>query len=482
MFKLSRSAPLPPGPTLDEIEEAIKKGESFFTLDCPLHFTKKYGEFFRIPTLKRFYCITGKEGFEHILKTKSSDYSKNNLYYTRMKALFGKSLLVTEGSYWKNRRKISQPAFQPSMIKNYVPAFIECSQSFIAELSGNSKLPGNPNPSKPMNVLTLMNHLTLNIAFKIFCGNAVSNSILKSVSRCTYFGNWYVSHAFFISPFKPTFNNLRFYYLAYRLNRHLLKIIRDRREILGFNGTEASENQVDKTYQEKQEQQENQDLLDRLLFAKNEDNTRPLTDKEILAEFKTLLLTGHETTAAGLTWMWYLLASYPKYREELEAELEAVLGGRPPEMEDLPNLPLLRAIVLETFRLYPPIWSLARSSLQEDTIYGFPISKKSLIILHIYALHRNPNYWEHPNEFYPPRFLGEAFKKIPSFAYLPFGFGQRICIANNLGVIESMIVAGTIAQKMRFEKTKKTKAVPEPCISLRPKGGIWMNAIFRKPA
>jgi cytochrome P450 len=471
--------PSPPGPTKTEIMEALEKKEAFFTLDAPIHFTQKYGEFFRIPTLKRFYCVTGAKGFEHILKTKGSQYNKNNIYYSRMKAIFGNSILVTEGSHWKHRRKISQPAFQLGMIKNYSSMFVEECQSFVQEFtSAPTKL------EKPVNVLTLMNHLTLSIALKLFCGQTFSKPIINRISKATYFGNWYVSHALFIKPWKPTFNNIRFYYLTHRLNKTLLAIIRERRAkraTVTANNSSETEHQIhsDATSHNDSQTSESFDLLDLLLAANNEDNTRPLTDHEVLDEFKTLLLTGHETTAAGLTWMWYLLALHPHYRKLVEEELATVLGGRPPQMEDLPQLPLLKAVILETFRLYPPIWSLARSSLKEDVIQDFAVPQKSLIILHIYALHRNPKYWDRPNEFNPYRFMGEAFKQIPTFAYLPFGFGPRICIANNLGVIESMFVAATLLQQLHFKTISKTKAIPEPCISLRPKKGIWMKSVLK---
>ncbi len=136
---------------------------------------------------------------------------------------------------------------------------------------------------------------------------------------------------------------------------------------------------------------------------------------------------------------------------------------------------MLRAIVCETFRLYPPIWSVFRTNIQEDEIGGYTFKEKSLFFLNFFALHRNPEYWENPSEFNPHRFLGEDFKKQKPFSYLPFSSGPRICIANHFAMIETMLMAATLAQKLHFELCPKLKVSPEPCISLRPKGKLWMT-------
>lgn len=435
----------PPGPSFSEIAEALEKGEAYGTLDYPASLTERFGELIYMPGQ---YLVTGAVGFEHVLKTLPHHYSKHNLFYTRMKPLFGNSLLLTEGEVWKSHRKIAQPAFQPGMVKNYLPIIIEECLAFCRTY----KIKG---PSE-INLLAAMNLLTLKIALKLFCSQTFSNDSLKKLGKTIHFANWYVSHHFIIKPWRPSLKSFRFYFLMRYMNQFLLTIIRERRK----------------------QKNPPQDLLSFLMFSKEEIESHYLTDAEILDEFKTLLLTGHETTACGLTWMWYLLSENPEYLTLLQEELSEVLGEDLPSYEDLNRLPVLKAIVCETFRLYPPIWCLARKTIKPDTLLGYSIPPKSLLILNIYALHRNPIYWEDPNAFYPPRFFEEAPKRHPC-AYLPFSVGPRTCIANHFGMVETLLTAAILAQHLRFEKIKKTKAIPEPCISLRPKGGLWMKVVSK---
>jgi len=448
-----------------EFRRASKGREAYGALTFPVQLTQKYGEILYLRAARQ-YLITGPIGFEHILKTHAQNYSKCNFFYNRMKPLFGKSLLVSDGQPWKQHRQIAQPAFQMAMIKRYAPVITNCCETFC------EKMQSNTSKSKQHNLLALMSTLTLEIALKLFCGKTLPDFQMKKLGKAIHFGNWHVSHALFIKPWIPTPHNLRFYYLTHLMDRILLDLIQERRQMLASAGllnpnpsTAISSHAL------------TTDLLGLLITHGQENPAGMLSDDEILAEFKTLLLTGHETTACGLTWMWHLLAKYPEHLPYLERELETIIGNRTPALDDYHELPILKAILSETFRLYPPIWSMARTSQSADSIQGYPIPKNALITLNVYALHRNPRYWQNPNTFYPPRFFGENENTQHPFTYLPFSTGPRNCIASHLGMIESMLIVATIAKHLRFEYKRKTKVYPypEPCISLRPKGGLWMQ-------
>lgn len=451
---------LPPGPSLFSLFEIIRNDDVFISLRYPLRLMEKYGSICKLPFAKNTYLVCGAQEMEEILKTKAQNFNKENFLYRRLRILFGKSLLVTDGAYWKHRRKISQPALQMNKIKNYAPLMVAACNSLINKLLFNTK-----NKMNKVNIVSLMNLASLNLTCKLFSGEELSTSTLEKLGKGVYFNNWYLTHSMFIRPWKLSLNNLRFYYARYCLDKILLAVIRKRRQKLEKLSMIASE--------------QDEDLLQMLLTAKDETETRGLTDQEILNEYKTLILTGHETTAAGLSWMWYLLAKYPYYRNLLEEELQEVLGDRSPTLDDLPKLNMLRAIICETFRLYPPIWSVFRTNIEKEEIGGFELPANSVFILNFFALHRNPEYWENPSEFNPERFLGEALKNQKTFAFLPFSSGPRICIANHFAMIESLLMAATLAQKLRFELYPNLEVYPEPCVSLRPKGNLWMTVTPR---
>jgi cytochrome P450 len=465
----SESLPRPPGPSLLDLFEIFNKDDVFVNLEYPLRLMQKYGPLCKLPFARNTYLVSGPREMEEILKTKAHQFNKANFLYRRLRILFGKSLLVTDGAYWKHRRKISQPAFQMNKIKEYAPHMTDACLRMIDTLLKK--------PKNKIDMVSLMNLTSLNLTFKLFCGEEISSKALKQLGKSVYYSNWYLTHTMFIRPWKLTYNNFRFFFTIHHLNYILLKMIRNRRaKLKNLAQEKIEENKADKPRHEKTIPN---DLMQMLIDANNEDDTAPLTDREILNEYKTLILTGHETTAAGLSWMWYLLAKYPYYRDLLEEELARVLGGRTPTMEDLPNLNMLRAIICETYRLYPPIWSVFRTNTEANEISGYSLPANSTFILNFFVLHRNPEYWENPSEFNPHRFLGDALKKQDNFSFLPFSSGPRICIANHFAMIETMLMAATLAQKVRFELLPNSQIYPEPCVSLRPKGNLWMKAVPR---
>ncbi len=434
----------PPGPSWSDIRTEGSQSNAFWSIEYPLKLSEKYGEITYVSAFRQYF-ITGANGFEHILKANHRNYQRHQFFYkSRMQPLFGKSILVTEGDYWKHRRKIALPVYRQASMKSHFPIITKLSETLIA--NWQTKCPTQ------LNILTEMNRLTLKIAFKIFCNAEISEKKLRQIGAALKFCMWYSSHSMFIHPLKPTIGNLRFFWHLKRMDKILLEVI-------------------DERYKEPSEAP---DLLNHLLKATQIENpSQSLRRADILAEFKSHIITGHETTACTLSWMWYLLALHPAYRQLLEAELITVLNGRTPTLEDIPHLKITRAILFETFRLYPPIWSVARTNVEADTIGGFDIPKNSVLILHLYALHRNPNYWENPNDFRPERFLTEENTRHP-FAYLPFNAGPHTCIASHLGIMEAILLAAMISQQFRFELAPKTKVKLEPCISLRPLDGIKM--------
>src|SRR5207237_81052 len=114
---------------------------------------------------------------------------------------------------------------------------------------------------------------------------------------------------------------------------------------------------------------------------------------------------GHETVGAALAWAWSLLASHPEIQAELHEEASGRLHGRPPDADDLPHLPLARAVFEETMRLYPPAWGQPREAIADDDIDGYPIRAGTGIIVSQWLTHRHPDFWPNPDKFDPRRFL-----------------------------------------------------------------------------
>jgi cytochrome P450 len=220
--------------------------------------------------------------------------------------------------------------------------------------------------------------------------------------------------------------------------------------------------------------QETDDVLSRLLLARDEETGQGMDDQQVRDEVFTLLLAGHETTSNALAWTWYLLAQYPAIEQRLHAELNEVLGGRVPTSEDLPRLSYCRMVIEESMRLYPPAWSFSRNAVAEDKLGGYPIPPGSLIWLCPYTTHRHPAFWKQPEIFDPLRFTPENIASRPPYAYFPFGGGPRLCIGNAFALMEAQLILATVAQRYRLCLQAETRIDPEPLVTLRPRGGLPM--------
>jgi cytochrome P450 len=220
------------------------------------------------------------------------------------------------------------------------------------------------------------------------------------------------------------------------------------------------------------------DLLSLLLAAQDEETGVGMTDEQLKDEALTLLTAGHETVGAALSWTWYLLGRHPKVQEDLYDEVHGRLQGRSPTLEDLGELPLVRAVFEESMRLYPPAWGQPREAVADDEINGFSIPAKGTVTVNQWVTHRHPDFWDDPETFQPERFLpGHAER--PKFAYFPFGGGPRGCIGNTFAMLEGPLVLATIIRKFRVELVPGQLIVPDPTFTLRPRHGVQVRLSTR---
>ena len=196
------------------------------------------------------------------------------------------------------------------------------------------------------------------------------------------------------------------------------------------------------------------------------------TIRQLRDEILTLILAGHETTATALSWTWHLLSQNPSVQQKLETELREVLGGRPPTLADLRALNYTGMVLDESMRLYPPVWSIGRSPIDDDEIGGYRIPKKSMVMLSQYITHRHPIFWDEPDRFDPERFSLERSEGRPRYAFFPFAGGPRQCIGNIFALNEANLVLATVAQRYRIRVTPGHPIELQPLITLRPRYGI----------
>ncbi len=216
------------------------------------------------------------------------------------------------------------------------------------------------------------------------------------------------------------------------------------------------------------------DLLNLLLSAEDEHGKLGL--RRVRDEVTTFMLAGHETTANALAWTWYLLSQNHAARERMLEEIDTVLGGRRPTVEDIPRLPWTTACFQEGMRIYPPAWSIPRTAIADDEIDGHRIPRGATVIIPIYSIHHDERFWPEPETFDPERFLGQNAKGRHRSAYLPFGGGRRVCIGSSFALMEATLIMAMMSQRFVYDTVPDHPVEPEATLTLRPRYGVKMHA------
>jgi cytochrome P450 len=203
------------------------------------------------------------------------------------------------------------------------------------------------------------------------------------------------------------------------------------------------------------------------LHARDEDGSG-MTDRQLRDEAMTLFLAGHETTALALTYTLHALAEHPEVSEQLLAELREVLGDRPLSVADLPRLRFTEQVVQESMRLYPSAYAIGRQAIEPCEVGGYHLPAGCSVLMPQYVVHRDPRFYDDPERFHPQRWADGLLKRLPKYAYFPFGGGPRICIGNTFAMMEAVLVLATICRRWRMSRTSISPLRFRPRLTLVP--------------
>ena len=397
-----------------------------------------------------FYVVADPEGVKRVFLDNVANYPKTEMERRFFGVLFGNGLLSSDGDTWRAHRRTMAPSFAPPAVASYAPGMAEDAQAFAARWD---QLP----PGEPVDVARDMTRLTLQIISRaVFAtdGAALGEIMETSVSgamAATQVG---------LGDFIPGLSALR---MAQRKKRIAAV----------FTDLDAA---VARMIAEREASPGGHDLLSRLIAARDGETGVAMTAQEVRDQVVTIFVAGHETTAVAMSWIWYLLAMHPDVEGKLHAELDAVLGGRDPGPDDLPNLPYGRMVIDEAMRFYPPApGTSTRQALAADEICGVKIPKGAPITVIPWVTHRHRQYWDRPDAFEPERVCKAASAGRPRFAYSPCGAGPRVCIGASLAITEMMLVLATLAQRFRLTLPPGHQVELQHRVTLRPRGGLPMS-------
>jgi cytochrome P450 len=221
----------------------------------------------------------------------------------------------------------------------------------------------------------------------------------------------------------------------------------------------------------------NGDLLSLLLKEQEEGE---MSDRQIRDEALTLFLTGFDTTSLALTWTWYLISQHPQVEAELHEELDRVLQGRLPTLEDYPNLKFTRMVFAESMRLYPPIYIIARQAVEAFTIGEYEVPKKTIVLVSPYLIHHDSRFHSNPEVFNPHNWDDRPGIQHPRYEYFPFSEGPRSCIGQHYAWLEGVMVLASIAQFWKVKMVPDHPVEIAQLLNLRPKYGMKMEVYRRQ--
>jgi cytochrome P450 len=357
----------------------------------------------------------------------------------------GENMLLAEGEAWRDRRRKVLPAFRTARLPGYGDKAVQNAERFCDGLDQASE----DGEIATIDTDAAMARLTLDIATAtLFDSGPPSNGeeIERAIQVLSATAFRESTSPMTLPDWLPLTAKRRKRWAMTVMDELIADIVRRRL-------TDAASDRGD--------------LLS-ILAAQHERDERAIRDDAM-----SLLIAGHETSGALLSWTFFCLVENPPWQERLLGEITTVLGGCRPTARDLAAMPILRAVIEEVLRLYPPAYSLFLRRATRDVDMGsFTISKGDLVQITPFILHRDARWFANADRFDPARFLGEP--TWPRYAYLPFGAGPRVCIGQSFGLMEACLIVATILQKWR--PTSVTgPVIPDSKFSLRPRGGLAMT-------
>ncbi len=435
-------------PVLGHIIDFKTNTLNFFEKNC-----KTMGPIYSFRLMKRnFYVLNHPDFIKHVLVTNAKNYDRK-ISYSFLEEMLGQGLLTTEGEEWKKRRRMAQPAFHKEQLEKLLVQMEVSIKTCINRLEQKA--------SDKIDLYSEMNHFAIYVL-----SNSIIHTNLESkeqlVEQSLLDALTYLAKKRF-SPFK-VINNL-----PSKIKRKGKKGIAELKKIV-FDIIKARRNSAEF----------HADLLSMLMAATDEETNAKLTDIELRDEVMTMFIAGHDTTAVALTWAIYLISKHPEVEEKIVKEIKENFKGESLTMADLRNFQYTRMVIQEVMRLYPPVWTFGRKTLKDDEVNGYYFPANTYLTMPSLFVHRNPEFWEKPDDFYPEHFLPEKVKERNKHAYYPFSAGQHLCIGEHYAIMEIQLVLINLLQKYTVKLETKGPVGLQMLVTLKPKETIFVRFEKRK--
>ncbi|KAJ0179462.1 hypothetical protein K1T71_005174 [Dendrolimus kikuchii] len=470
-YKLGNKIPGPfPLPLFGNVLMAIGKSPDQF-VKLGMEYGEKYGNVMRgWFGSKLIIVLTDAVDAEIILN--SHIHIDKAAEYKFFKPWLGDGLLISTGEKWRSHRKMIAPTFHINILKSFIDVFNQNSKNVVEKM--------RPEVGKTFDVHDYMSATTVDILLETAMGitkktqnesgfdYAMAVMDMCDIIHQRHYKFWLRLESFFklTSTFKK---QLRLLNIIHGLTN---KVIRNKKETYlrnkneGFIPTSINElinsedienvlandaktlsDAVFKGYRDDLDFNDENDVgakkrlafLD-LMIESAQNGTNKISDKEIKEEVDTIMFEGHDTTAAGSSFVLCLLGVHQDIQQKVYNELYEIFGDsdRSVTFDDTLRMKYLERVILETLRLYPPVPIIARKLNQDVKIVtnNYVLPAGATVIIGTFKIHRLAKYYKNPNEFNPDNFLPENASNRHYYSYIPFSAGPRSCVGRKYALLK----------------------------------------------
>jgi cytochrome P450 len=377
---------------------------------------EQYGDIYKASVYgSTVYVISAPQYVEYVLLKNWQNFLRKGQAVKRIALSLGNGLISSNGELWVKQRRMIQPAFSRVAVSSLAGVVVDANRALHARWKKAALRREKVNVTRDVSALIL-------------------EITLRSI-----FGNDYDKVAQPFGIVAEEARDLAFAQTCAALAKVIIEVAVQRRKdrILAT------------------------DILGMVMQSRDRELDQPMSDSQLAKEILTIVIAGHETTASVLNWTWFLLSKHPKVEARMSKELDELLGGEFPALDDFPKFLYTVQVIEEALRLYPPLWLMTRKAVKDDHLGEYFVPAGTEIYISPYLIQRHPAIWEVPDGFDPDRFGAGELDDQHRLAMCPFGAGPRNCIGEYFARIEMQIHLMSIAKdlRLRYDETQPPEMV-----------------------
>ena len=406
--------------------------------------------FIRLGTRKRPMVILNDPAvIKQVLSDATDAFPKSNLMIKAFEPLVGNGLLISNGRDWRRQRSMLEGAFNQMRVRS-VFKHMRTAVELFAERVVRSAM-------AEMSLSAEMSALALEVMYRTILSVGLGDGEAAEIYRA------FSTYQRLVPQAAPATLAGRA-----RIDESASAMLRQASETLrGLIG-----DMVDRRMTERRPDESGADVLQAIIAARNPLDGKAFSRDEIVDQVAVLFLAGHETSANSLTWALFILSQQDETAEQLRNEANAVALGRYLAFDEVQSLDAVRRVFLETLRLYPPAGFLTRVAVRAAAFGDHEIEAGSLVVMSPWIIHRHELLWNAADRFIPDRFSKDNERRIPAGAFIPFGWGPRICTGRALALVEVPFFISEIIKRFRIEVTNLDAVEPAARLTIQPKRDI----------